>query len=281
MPKSQDQDGLAEGGDFPCHAQAGRVDQSHQIEGQAGIFLQHGLDGFRMRLLAQQVDQLDDAGLGRGQQAGFHQRRAGKPVALEQADAHVLQQVVVLGAFHFLGNDLGLGVALGIAHQHGELFRAQHAQVQLDVVGQRQPGGVGRFQHLVAKRQLKAPVAQRLQNGQAGQHLAAGHMAQHLHLQHHLVGADQFQLAAGHAFVRALHENGFGDGRIVTAGMGHGRKDQADIVGHAQTGGCTGAAEQLVAHDFALLVHDGLPRNHGARKRRLRSGRGGRSQSGQ
>ena len=58
--------------------------RAHQVEGQARILLEHFFNLVRAGLFAHLVDQLNDAGLGRREQLGLDQGRAGKPVALEQ-----------------------------------------------------------------------------------------------------------------------------------------------------------------------------------------------------
>lgn len=122
------------------------------------------------------------------QQAGLHHCWAGKPETLEKLDAQALARTMLVGTFNLLGNQFGAGVAVGKLDQHRGTVRRQRGKIELDVVGQRQPGRIHRLQHRVVEGQMKALLLECQERGQAGRNLMHGGMAQRRDLQHHLVG---------------------------------------------------------------------------------------------
>ena len=166
-----------------------------------------------------------------GQQFGLHHGRAREPVALKQRDADALEQVKLLLGFHLGGNQVRLAVACCVADQYGQLLGAQHVQIQFDVVGQRQPGRVGRFQHGMVERQFEAAFAQRAQNGQPCYGFACGHMPQWLHFQYHFFGVQQFQMPARQTFMGAVDKQQLGAHQIFAASVRQGSEQQNHIGG--------------------------------------------------
>ena len=138
----------------------------------------------------------------------------------------------------------------------------QHGQVDLDVVRQRQPGGVDGLQHRVIEGQVKALLLQGLQRGQARCDFMYGGMTQRRDFQHHLVGGQQLQMLASQAFVRAVDEHELGADQILLARMGEGCEHQGCIGCHGVAIRRTGAIEQLVANDLLQPIDDGLACNH-------------------
>ena len=259
----QQHHGLAEGGDLPVQPKPGRVDEAHEVERQTGIFLQHLFNIVGAGLLAHQVDEVDDAGLCRREQLGLHQRGAREPVALEQLHPLAGNHVVLLGCLDLLGNQLRLAVACGVADQHGQLVRGQHRQIQLDVVGQGQPGGVSRFEHGVVEGEVKAAITQAHEDGQARFHLLRSCVAQRRNLQHHLVGVQQFQVAAREAFVGAVHKNQLLADQLFRARMRQRCEHQNHIGGGGVPDAGARTVEQLIANHCLLGIDDGLARDHG------------------
>ena len=192
----------------------------------------------------------------------MHHRGACKPEALKQLDAKALAQVVLQSTFHLLGNQLGTGVAVGKFDQHRQLGRGQSRQVQLDVIGQRQPGRIFRLQHRVVEGQVKALILEGQQRGQACRDFVNGCVAQRGDFQHHLVGGQQLQVLAGQTFMRAVHKHELGAHQIFFARVREGGKDQRRIGRHGVVVRRARAVEQLIANDLLQPIDDGLAGNH-------------------
>ncbi len=247
-------------------AEAGRIDEPHQVEGQARVLLEDFLDLVGAGLLPHEVDEVEDVGLRRRQELGLDHRGAREPEALEELHAHAGRHVVLLGGLHLLGDELGARMAARVLDEHGQLVGRQQREVELDVVGQRQPGGVGGFQHRVVEGQVEAALAQRLQDRQAGSDLGGGRMAERRDLQHHLVWVHQFEVATRQAFMSAVDEDELLAHQLFGACVRQGREDEEDVGGRGVRHACARTVEQLVADHGVLAVDDRLPGDHGARR---------------
>jgi len=255
---------MAERGDLARQAETRRVDETQQVERQGGVFLEQVFDLGRARLFAHQVDELDDGGLRGANGGGFDQRGTGKPVALEQLDAQVPHLFVLLGGLDLFGYQRGLAVRGGKLHQRPCQLGLERLHVQLDKCGQSQPTGIGAAQGLVVEGKAKAPRAQRLQRGHAAFNVFLGGIfGQRWHLQNHLFGVDQLQVAAREAVVRAVDEHRFLADQGFGAGVGQCVEQQRRIAGGGVRVRGGGPVKQFVAINRAVLIHDGLARNDG------------------
>ncbi len=244
-------DRVAERGDLIFRAGAGGVDETQQVQGQAGVLLQQLFDLGHGGLFVHQGDQLQCGCLGRLQGGGFHQGRALQPEALEQRDTQRRHTLVLRFGFDLLRNDLRLGVAAYGAHQLFGHVRAEGRHVQLDERCQRQPCRVDLAQHRLVECQPKPARAQLAQTLGLGLDLLWCAVHQGGHFQHHQVGVNQLQVAAGQALVGAVDEQGFGADHCFAARMGQGVKQEGRVTGCGMGIACNGAVEQLVAKNGA------------------------------
>ncbi|MNZ92687.1 hypothetical protein D3C78_1117210 [compost metagenome] len=272
---------MAERGDFARQPETRGIDEAQQIEGQRRVLLEQVLDFRRAGLLAHQVDELENGGLRRAYGLRAHQVGVGKPVALEIRHAQVAHQFELLGGFHLFGHDLGLGIGARELHQRLGILGRKGLEVELDVGGHGQPARVGAAQQALVEGQAKAALAQGVKDWQPRFDVGLrGVVAQRGHFQHHLVGMDQFEVAARQAFLCAVDEHRFLSDQGFGTGIGQGVEQQRRIAGRSVgiVGG--GTVEQLIAVDLALFVDDGLPRDDGQIAVVYAFGQGGRSGRG-
>ena len=183
--------------------------------------LEHFLNLAGAGLLAHHVNQANDIGLRRADALTLHDHRFGKPVALVELDAQILDHVVLLVALHLFGNQQRLRFGLGQLDKGAHGLGLEYRQVELDKRCQRQPAFVGTGQDGVVKCQTEATALELLQIGQVVGNFVHLGQGQRRYLQHHALGCYQVQVTTGEAVMGAVDEDGLAARQRVV--LGHGQ----------------------------------------------------------
>ncbi len=133
---------MAKRRDLATQPKPRRIDKTQKVERQRWIPLENLFNFGGTGLLANQVDQLNDAGLRWPQALPREDDWCCKPVALKKLNTKACRQFVLGGGLHFFSNEPGRRVFLRRAGERTEQLGRELREIKFDERGQGQPAGI-------------------------------------------------------------------------------------------------------------------------------------------